>query len=179
MHEVFIDPEQLTLWQDVLRASERDWDAVFACYRACVDWPATVFWRELADYYPDARVLLNVRPTADWVRSMQATICKLLPNRTEHPDEYAREVLEMAEEVVNRRTFDGRLDDPSLLADVFEQRIAEVKEAIEPERLLIFDVREGWEPLCEFLGKPVPEEPFPRGNNAAEFWQIFGSEGPG
>ena len=175
MHEIFIDPEQLVLWRDVLNGADPDWDEIFASYRACLDWPATVFWRELAEYYPDAKILLNVRPTKRWVQSMEATICKLLPNREEHPDEYARDVLDMAEEAVNRRTFDGRLDDPSVLAEVFDQRTAEVCEAIDPERLLVYDVEQGWEPLCKFLDKPVPEEPFPRSNNAKEFWDIFGS----
>ncbi len=65
--------------------------------------------------------------------------------------------------------FGGRIDDRAHVIKVFEQHIAEVKATIPPDRLLVFDVREGWAPLCAFLGCPVPDEPFPRVNDSAQF----------
>jgi hypothetical protein len=64
-------------------------------------------------------------------------------------------------------TFDNRFEDKAHTIGVFNRHVQEVREAIAPERLLVFDVREGWEPLCRFLGVPVPSEPFPRLNDTA------------
>ncbi|MFC6931015.1 sulfotransferase [Actinomadura yumaensis] len=67
------------------------------------------------------------------------------------------------------RVFDGRIDDRAHVLKVFERHITEVTSAIPPERLLVLDVREGWEPLCAFLGEPVPDVPFPEANERATF----------
>ena len=40
-----------------------------------------------------------------------------------------------------------------------------VKESVPEEKLLIFSVKEGWEPLCNFLELPIPNEPFPNTND--------------
>jgi hypothetical protein len=65
---------------------------------------------------------------------------------------------------LHARTFGAALS-PEEIIRVFEQRIAEVKERVSPERLLVFDVRQGWAPLCEFLNQMVPETPFPHEND--------------
>jgi hypothetical protein len=67
------------------------------------------------------------------------------------------------------RIFAGRIDDRAHVIRVFERHIAEVKEAISADRLLVFDVREGWAPLCAFLGRSVPDEPFPQVNDRVAF----------
>jgi hypothetical protein len=54
----------------------------------------------------------------------------------------------------------------------FEKHVKEVKEFVPPERLLVYEVTQGWEPLCEFLGVEVPDEPFPHRNDADEFRKI-------
>jgi len=73
-----------------------------------------------------------------------------------------------------RNTFDGRLGDEAAAHAAFERRIAEVKAEIPAQRLLVFDVAQGWDPLCAFLGRPRPAEEFPRSNKYEEFWQTFG-----
>ena len=45
-----------------------------------------------------------------------------------------------------------------------------VRDAIPADRLLVFDVKQGWEPLCHYLGVPVPATDFPRTNNTQDFW---------
>ena len=72
----------------------------------------------------------------------------------------------LAESPVWEGTFEGRFEDPAYAMKVFERHNEEVQRRVPPERLLVFDVREGWAPLCEFLGVEVPEEPFPRLNEA-------------
>jgi hypothetical protein len=78
-----------------------------------------------------------------------------------------------ATEMIGHQTMGGGWADKETALAAYRRRTEEVKAAIPPERLLIFDVAEGWEPLCAFLGVPVPDTPFPRTNNTAEFWDHF------
>ena len=75
----------------------------------------------------------------------------------------------MAHEIVVEQTFDSRLDDRAHAMAVFRAHTAEVRRTISPDRLLVYDVAEGWEPLCAFLGVAVPDTPFPYTNTTAEF----------
>ncbi|MFI0483830.1 sulfotransferase family protein [Actinomadura sp. 9N215] len=157
-----------------------DWDGVFAGYRSALDWPAASYWRELADHYPDAKVILTVRDPERWYDSVASTIFaralaerrlplrrrivrRLVARRSPDFALYPR----MARATVMDRVFDGRIDDRDHVLRVFDRHVAEVKAAIPDERLLVFDVAEGWEPLCAFLGVPVPDEPFPESNERA------------
>jgi hypothetical protein len=63
-------------------------------------------------------------------------------------------------------TFDGRFEDKAYAIEVFERHNEEVKRRVPSERLLVYEVTEGWVPLCEFLGVPEPEETFPHLNDA-------------
>jgi hypothetical protein len=74
---------------------------------------------------------------------------------------------EMARKAVLAETFDNRFEDKAYAVEVFKRHTQEVRDAIDPARLLVFDVREGWAPLCRFLEVPVPDEPFPRLNDTA------------
>jgi hypothetical protein len=49
--------------------------------------------------------------------------------------------------------------------DFLERHNAWVREQVPKEKLLEMDLAGGWEPLCKFLNKPVPNEPFPRMND--------------
>ncbi len=62
-------------------------------------------------------------------------------------------------------TFHGNFADRQYAIDIFNRHNEEVKRFVPPERLLVYDVKEGWEPLCRFLGVDVPDEPFPRVNS--------------
>src|SRR5579871_4239272 len=73
MVEVFQHPESMKLWIGA-RKGRPDWDRIFEGYQAMVDYPGAAFWRELAAYYPDAKVLHTVRDPDQWFESTQATI---------------------------------------------------------------------------------------------------------
>lgn len=169
MFEVRDRPEQVDFWAAAARGERSDWDTAFQGFRSTVDWPSAYFWREIAAHYPDAKVILSVRPTAEWVKSIHATIHDSLKLRQSRPTEHLRAMGEMAFDIIERRTFGGRLADPAHAAAVFEAHQAEVKADIAPDRLLVYDVAQGWEPLCQHLGVPVPEAPFPRTNSTEEF----------
>ena len=75
MVEVFEHLEHVPTWRDAVRGQPPDWNDFLSEYDAAVDWPASAFWRELADANPDALIVLSVRDDgATWWRSADQTI---------------------------------------------------------------------------------------------------------
>ncbi|MHA1152793.1 MAG: sulfotransferase family protein [Alphaproteobacteria bacterium] len=169
MYEVRDHPEQLPYWQAAARGELPDWDEVFADYRSCVDWPSARFWPEIAAHYPDAKVLLTLRDAESWFASVHATIYPSIEAWPAREPGHHRDMLEMAAEIIVQQSFGGRLDDRDHALAVYRAHEEEVRRTIAPERLLAYDVSEGWEPLCAFLEVPVPDVAFPRTNTSEEF----------
>ncbi len=161
MKELLADPDQMQHWRWIAAGNTPDWDETFANYRSAVDWPSAFYWRELAAHFPDARVLLTLRSAESWYESFSRTILPVL-GATTTPDS-------VGNRVILEGVFGGRAGDRAHAIGVFERNTADVIAAIPPERLLVFQVGDGWEPLCRFLGKPVPQTPFPRKNSTEEF----------
>jgi hypothetical protein len=169
MFEVRDNPDQLPYWSAAARGELPDWGEVFADYRACVDWPSARFWREIAAHYAQAKVLLSVRPEERWIKSVHATIYPAMRDRSKRDPGQSHDTMDMAYELIVEQTFGGRLDDRDHAMAVFREHVAEVQRTIAADRLLTYDVAQGWEPLCAFLNVPVPDEPFPHANSTVEF----------
>lgn len=169
MLEVRERPEQTAFWAAAARGERSDWETAFSEFGSAVDWPSAYFWREIAAAYPEARIILSVRPEQEWVKSIHATIYESLAQRAKRPTEQARAMGEMAYDIIERRTFGERLGDAAHALAVYRAHNAEVMRTIAPDRLLVYDVAEGWEPLCRHLGVAVPAESFPRTNSTEEF----------
>lgn len=174
MIDVFTNPAQLPHWQAAVDGRSVAWNDVFAGYNSAIDWPSTHYWRELANAFPDAKILLSVRPAERWWQSFSGTIKKLIDIRDTIPDEYRRSVLNMAHKMIAEQTFGGAMDDKSRVLSAYQKRIDDVKRTIPADRLLVYDVSEGWQSLCGFLSLPEPSTGFPRSNDKNEFWQVFG-----
>jgi len=170
MSEVRGTPGLLESWEAAAAGRPVDWNLLFRGFGSTVDWPAATFWRELAGYFTDARVLLSVRPADRWWASFAGTIKILLDDPAESPDPTIRRLRAMARRVIAEGSLRGVYDDRAAAIATFERHVAEVTAAIPAERLLVLDVAEGWEPLCRFLGVPVPDTGFPRTNSTDEFW---------
>ena len=162
MVEVFMHPETVPLWIQAGHGAA-DWDAIFDGYASMVDYPGARFWRELADHYPDAKVLHSVRDPDGWFESTQETI--FAPGGAA---DAATGPMRAFFDVVTDGVA-GRLHDRDFMIDHFHRHTEAVKAAIAPERLLVFEASQGWGPLCAFLGVPVPDTPFPRENTREEF----------
>jgi hypothetical protein len=162
MIEVFARPDSVPLWV-AAGQGHPDWDLIFQDFSSMVDYPGCRYWRELADRYPDAKVLHTVRDPDTWFDSTQATIFapgSLADNPQPPLNEFFRFLAD---------DFRGHLHDRAFMTDYFRRHTAEVKRAIPPERLLVYEVGEGWDRLCAFLGVPVPDAPYPSENSRAEF----------
>ncbi|CAE7680263.1 unnamed protein product [Symbiodinium necroappetens] len=169
-------------WLDAY-AGNPDWDAIFThhdgkqFYKATLDYPACGLYRELMEKYPKAKVLLNVRDPEKWYDSVIDTIWS-----PECPEQNwsvrifqeGRDFQAQARAFHKATMLPGveRTDREGSIKS-FKAWIEKVKETVPPERLLVFDVKEGWEPLCKFLEVPVPDEPFPNVNDKDEIKASF------
>jgi hypothetical protein len=170
MFEVRDHPEQLAFWEAVTRGERPGWDRVFAGYRSQVDWPGAAVWRELADHFPDAKVILSLRDPQAWFESVQATIGPFMTTlRGTHTTPGMNDRAEMCHRLIAETIFGGRLNDRDHAIGVFEAHVAEVKATIPPDRLLVYETGSGWDPLCNGLGVPLPETPYPHSNTTAQF----------
>jgi len=174
MVEVFAHLDHVPVWHAAVRREPVDWEALLGGYRAAVDWPAAAFWRELGEAYPGAIVLLSVRDDAEtWWRSADRTVFAAM--RRPPPPE-----LESWFEMVSdlwRATMAEDWDDREVAMAAYERHNAEVRAAVPPERLVQWRPGDGWGPLCEALGVPVPDEPFPHENTTADFRAMAGLDG--
>jgi len=155
----------IPLWLDVVNGKP-DWDAVFEGFQSTTDYPACTYWRELADYFPEAKVLLTVRDANTWFDSVSETI---FSDRMQ--GSLAGTPAEAMMQGVIFSAFDGHVKDRAFMTDWFERRNQEVIDTLPPERLLVFSPKQGWGPLCDFLGVPVPDGPFLRVNSRDELGQ--------
>ena len=171
MMEVFPSDKQLGAWHRISQGETPDWDHVFEGFQASVDFPSSGYWRELAAHYPDAKIILTTRSFDSWYESASETIYPVsrdIPGwMTVIPK--VRKIKEMTYGTIWDRIFGGKFEDKEATRKAFEQHEADVKAAFSDDRLLVFHPKEGWGPLCAFLGKPVPEGPFPNVNDRADF----------
>ena len=166
MAEVFQHPEDVPVWQAVVRDDELDWSSFPPDCVAAVDWPASVFWRELANANPDAVIVLSTRASAaQWWESADATIFPVM--RKDSYPEY-EEWLAMAKGLMLHEIGED-WDDRAVAEAFYERHNAAVRRDAPADRLLEWRATDGWEPLCAALGLPVPEEPFPHVNTRAEW----------
>lgn len=156
-------------WYKAACGDEMDWDAVFEGYNAAVDWPSCAFYRELAETYPDAKVILTLRDPKRWYESAINTIFTSMQLEMPGAPPSIQAQMKMARKLIAENTFGGDLGDEENAIAVFNAHTEEVKATIPAERLLVYEVAEGWEPLCAFLDVPVPDTPFPKVNTTEDF----------
>lgn len=171
MLEVMPNDAQLDMWHRISQGETPDWDKVFDGYGASVDFPSSGYWRELAAYYPDAKIILTTRDFDSWYASANETIwafSEAIPGWMMVIPKI-RKMKHMVYATIWDRVFDGKFVDKTATRQVFEQHEADVQAAFGPDRLLLFHPKQGWAPLCDFLGKPVPDGDFPNLNDRAEF----------
>ncbi|HYM55944.1 MAG TPA: sulfotransferase [Solirubrobacteraceae bacterium] len=170
----------LPLWEAVAEGAP-EWELIFGEARSTVDWPSARYYRELMDYYPSAKVLLSVRDAEDWVPSMRETVWGIFQGDSViHHVCAARANIDPLwrryTTLMHRMTWDeevgalpGDTTTDAGLAAVMERWNDTVKDTVPADRLLVWNPREGWDPLCDFLGVEVPADPLPRLNDTTSF----------
>lgn len=172
MDEVFRRPEHVPLWLNASTCTP-DWTTLFDAYRSAADAPACHYWRPILAAYPCAKVVLTVRDPEVWYGSFRATVYEAMrrPERLPVP---ARAPLDMACRVVLDGFFGGRFEDRAHAIAMYDAHCRDVVAAVDPSRLLVYRIEEGWRPLCDFLSVPVPAQDFPLTNERSEFRRRLG-----
>jgi len=174
------NPPDALMWMDALTAkydgvgkkfTREDWDQLLGNAQAVCDWPSIAFAKELIEAYPEAKVVLTNRDVHTWHASTMKTVYWRVTDPElrwlSHFDWAASMYQPMLQKFFDT-FFKG--DFPNKGKEVFLQHYEEVRSLVPKDRLLEYKVTEGWEPLCEFLGEPVPKDsPFPNVNDNSDF----------
>jgi len=176
MFDVLPSPQRTEDWRRVVDGEDRDWERIFAGFGSTVDWPGCTYWRELADTFPDAKILLTTRDPQRWYDSVYKTIYGYYTANVDPamPEELSAKFKPVVGKLIWEGTFGGRFEDRDHAIEVFERHNAEVRRSVPADRLLEYEVGSGWRPLCEFLGVDVPDEEFPHVNDTGSMPDLVG-----
>ncbi len=167
--EILKNPGHDQLWLDVVGGKQIDWRALFKDYQATVDWPGCYYWQELAAEFPDAKVLLSTRDFDSWYDSTTKTLYRTMKTDYSKAPQGQYNVLEMSCIMILEDTFHGRFEDKTYAKEIYQQHHDKIIKSVDPDRLLVYQISEGWAPLSAFFGKPVPDAPFPNANSLSEY----------
>lgn len=152
------------------RGGKVNWKRFFRRYHSVVDWPACSFYKELMIVFPEAKILLNVRDPEEWYDSMHETIWAIQPA---FPFWFPRIVRTMHDEIIWGGNLKGVFENREKAILAYRDWIEEVKRTVPAEKLLVYEVKQGWKPLCDFLGVPIPDKPFPHINERRSFTRLI------
>lgn len=180
MEKLFRNPADVAHWKNAYEEKGVDWDSLFQNYQAIVDFPGSIYYKELAKFYPNAKVILTVRDPEKWYDSVYSTIFSfdpglrlklkmLLKMPLSATARNLFQVILLNDKAIWKKYFDDNFKDKAYAIKKFQQHIQEVKKVIPAERLLVYEVKDGWKPLCDFLDKKMPTEPFPNANQQKDF----------
>lgn len=181
MKELLVNPDKLYLWKQLDETGDTNWDALYEGYDGTVDFPGYPWYKEHMKRYPDAKVILTIRDFESWYKSVDSTVFRAGPQTPAEKlkmltkllfSARARKVVRVIKwfkKVFFAERLQGKFGDKVFVQKFWEDHLAEVKASVPKEKLLVYDVREGWGPLCAFLGVPEPAEPLPHLNKKENF----------
>jgi hypothetical protein len=173
----------LPVWEAASKGEPVDFEQALEGWESTIDWPACTYWEQLVEIWPDALVLLSVRDPDDWYESCINSIhaAAELGTRGElgggPVDPPPPDVMETINRIVWDGTFGGLdrfQEDRESAIETFKRNNEAVKAKVPADQLLVYEITEGWGPLCEFLGVEVPDAPMPHLNDTETFRAMFG-----
>ena len=184
MKQLLVHPENLHYWTTLKETGTTNWEQLYDGYEATVDFPCYPWYKQHMKQYPDAKVILSTRPFEKWYTSFYSTIWK-----AQNPPEEERaamgqriasnprlqsvmQVMGLAKQTINEEHFQGKFLDKEFMEKVFNDHHEEVKNYVPENKLLVYDVCEGWEPLCNFLNVNLPTESLPHTNKKEDFAEM-------
>ncbi len=183
--DLMMGPDKVRFWEELEATGNTDFDTLFEGCQATVDFPGYPYYKTLMEKYPDAKVILTHRDLDAWHASTTKTIRPVGAHTITSRPELA-EKLDTNERLRNTRDcfnffhntyiekqFDGQFDNKAYAQEKFKKHMEEVKAHVPANKLLVYDVKEGWEPLCKFLGVAIPSDPLPHANKGEHFGQML------
>ncbi|THD26456.1 Cell wall integrity and stress response component 1 [Fasciola hepatica] len=182
-------PDHVELWLRLFEQLKQDPESelsgqvlkkIFQGYSLTTDYPACSIYKQLMRIYPEAKIVLTVRDPSRWIESVRETIWPRESRLKKYVfDQVIKIVLpakfsQMATNAVQYSMGPNvDLNNDEQMIQGFIRWNQEVKQVVPNDRLLIFDVKDGWKPLCTFLNKPIPDHPFPHVNDRAQVKSRF------
>lgn len=180
MAELFEHPEGLVHFEKAEKGEDADWDTLFTGYNSAVDYPVTRYYKQLMQKYPDAKMIHTIRDSESWYASASKTIIwaskpslgrmlKLMIKLPFSPGlRKQMPVLKYNGKLIELE-FGKDCFNKEKVIEHFNKHNEEVLRFVPKEKLLVFNPKDGWEPLCNFLSVPLPSTPFPKTNSRDEF----------
>lgn len=167
--EAVMREDHFDAWRRLAEGTEEpDWPILFSGYDASISWPACFLYRELMEAYPAAMFILTTRDPERWAESVIRTSKVISTVRKARFIPRARAMTGLMDALLVP-VFGGIPPQKGRAISAFERHNAAVEAYIPPEKLLVYEVKDGWDPLCGFLGKPIPDVPFPYENQGDAF----------
>lgn len=181
---LFSHPEHTEIWEALARGEEIDWESLFEGYQATTYWSTSYDYMKVLEQYPDVKFILTVREPNAWYKSTYDTVYSLnrltperdleMKTKSLH-DPKLRSIyagLKLQEKLLWQTTFQGRFEDKEFAIQQFENHIQRVKDTVPADRLLVYKIQQGWQPICDFFDLPVPDKAFPRVNDTDSFIKL-------
>lgn len=172
MTEVLNRPQHLEIWSDLAfnrrQVDQLIWKQLLYGYIATTDLPCAFYFQELAEAFPDAKVVLTLREESEWFESycrLVMAIHRFRSWRFLPPlNRFFPYATKLSQLIFGDHAFDQSGPVREVIIDAYRRHNEQVRKSIAPHRLLEFNVQQGWQPLCEFLEFDVPQSDFPRLN---------------
>jgi len=185
MKELLVYPDKLHYWKTLDETGDTNWDELYEGYDGTVDFPGYPWYKEHMKRYPDAKVILTVRDFEGWYKSVDSTVFRAGPQTPIEKIKMLGKLLfnTRARKVVKcikwfKKVFfadelQGKFGNKDFAKKFWEDHIAQIKSSVPEDKLLVYDVRDGWGPLCKFLGVDEPAEPLPHLNKKENFKEML------
>ena len=170
MIECFDRPDQIAGFTAAVNGESVDWNALMADFTAIVDFPGSLFWREIAAANPEAPILLSTRDAEGWYTSASNTIFLSMDSAPPEMQPWMQTVKRMLHD-----RFSDDFENKDAMIAAYEAHNAAVRAEVPPERLIEWTATDGWGPICAALNVPVPDKPFPVTNTTKEFREMIGA----
>lgn len=166
-------------WVDVFQnGAEPDVKRLYQDVDAVVDAPGNIFWEEILEAFPDSQVILSERDEDSWLKSLTNQL-EVLYSVPKYQRFYrtilsptSRKMAFVINSSLNSALGTSNQKSTCVIRKRYRAHNHRVKSLVPPEKLLVYNVNEGWKPLCDFLGCEVPTAAFPHENVKGEYFKL-------
>ena len=185
MIDLLQNPKKIEVIKKNYKSNQIDWSLFYNGYTSAVDYPTCLYYKEIIGRNPEVKVIHTVREFDSWYTSVKETVYRGKPKGMKDfmriiknmifSSEYRKvaPVFMFNDELIWKGQFESRFEDKEFIRKKYNEHQSEVLNTVKANNLLVYDIKEGWEPLCNFLGKPIPEIAFPRLNERKEFNRVM------
>lgn len=174
MDNLLNNPAMVKYWVELFDTGKTDFDVLFDGFTASTDFPGFFAYKALLKKYPESKFILTTRDLDSWYDSIHKTVFQAVTSffAKETPTDSMRRVegvFQLLDRYLFGQFFNGTFTDKEKTLSIVKAYLQEVKQNIPDGQMLVYEISEGWEPLCDFLDLPVPDLEFPYKNKREDF----------